>query len=412
MLKKKMLSGDPEFLLSATKTKAFRLCRPHLNASLYRIDAHGSVFVKLRWELLVQLGTKRQLAQFDKMRLRYINDLLERHCTPLLECDTTIIGSRSPKSNVDINMTCPTHMEEVLHKIFQEQEQRFPGISMEELFDVNIYGSVFHYLDDRCDVRRMTMACYPRYEIGYRQRMWSFLRIVEMCERELTKSERTAIVTEWPVGYQQLYADTRALYQQHKRHKHSDYIRAISKYMKELARPDPDPRKIAEAFSRSKVIEHDTYRSIGAVLHIVEQRSNLHPSALYDSCYDNIGFIFQVFLKPSLCGAGNSLTNKLIKSAKYIERVFDAVCRINGKKNSVASKFVELNAVSAEINRMRKALARIDEMRPLIVNMTEIIVGTGDILPSADTVRVLRALTMLILTELKKDTTLNQPAKT
>lgn len=403
-----MLTPDPEFLLAKSKAKSFSRCQPFLAATIYRKEHDGSIYVKLRWELLVQFGTKWQLAHFDKLRVAYINDLLERHCTPLLQCHTTIIGSRSPKSNVDINMICPKHMEEVLHAIYQEHEQRFPGISMEELFDANIYGSVFHYLDDRCDTREMTIACYPRYEMGYRQRMWSFLRIVEMCECHLSKEQCTAMISEWPKAYQKLYGATKTLYQQQKRRKPSQYIRAITAYMKELALPKPNPHAIAEAFSRSKVVEHDTYRSIGAVLHIVEHRKDLHPSALYDSCYDNLGFIFQIFLKRPLCGTG-SLTNQLIKSAKYIGRVFDAVRNINDKKDSgVTDRFIELNQVASEINRMRKALVRVEEMRPLVTTMKQIIVGTHDV---TNNISVLRALTMMIFKELKKDTTLTrQPA--
>jgi hypothetical protein len=297
-------------------------------------------------------------------------------------------------------------MEEVLHGIFQEHEQHFPGISLEELFDTNIYGSVFHFLDDRCDAREMTLECYPRYEMGYRQRMWSFLRIVEMCEQELPRKARLDLVSHLPTEYQKLYAETLILLKQHLRRKSTDYARAISQYMKELGQANPDPHKIAEAFSRSKVVEHDTYRSIGAVLHIVEHRTDLHPSALYDSCYDNLGFVFQQFLKRSLCGSG-VLIDKLIKSAKYIERIFDAVYRINNKNqksNVVSSRFTELNEVAAKLNVMRKALVGVDDMRPAAETMVAIIVGqdVGD-LRNDDTVCILRKLTLLILSELKKD---------
>jgi hypothetical protein len=413
------LDQDPEFLLSRRKKRAFDHCRQHLDDTLYIIEEDGSIYVKLRWELLVQFGTKKQLARFDKLRVVYVNYLLEKHCTPLLQCHTQVVGSRSAKSNVDINMICPKHMEEVLHGIYQEHDKHFPSISLEELFDTNIYGSVFHFLDDRCDAREMTLECYPRYEMGYRQRMWSFLRIVELCERELPKKERVSLVSQLPTEYQNLYTNTKVVFLQQRRRKSDEYVRAISKYMKELARSSPDPHKIAEAFSRSKVVEHDTYRSIGAVLHIVEHRTDLHPSALYDSCYDNLGFVFQQFLKRSLCGKG-VLINKLIKSAKYIERIYDAVYRINskkdsGKKNPVSPKFAELNRVAAELNRMRKALVAVDDMRPVVGKMLEVIIGKDDALKLQEkknddsaVTNVLIALTLLILAELKKDRVLLQ----
>ena len=390
-------SEDPEFPLAKSKSKAFEQCKEHLNSSLYRQDANGNIIVKLRWELLVQFGTKTQLAKIDKMRFIYVNDLLERHCLPLLDCDTQIIGSRSPKSDMDINMTCPKHMEEVLHGIFEEHESRYPGISLEELFDVNIYGSVFHYLDERCDARRMTLACYPRYEMGYRQRMWSFLRIVEMCETYLRGGVKD-LIAEWPIHYADLYKDTKVLYMQQKRRKPEGYIRAISSYMKELGQPTPDPHKIAEAFSKSKVLEHDTYRSIGAVLHIVEHKKNMNASSMYDSCYDNLGFVFQALLKESLCGKGVFI-NKVIKCAKYFERIYDAVCHINAK---TSDQFHELNIIAAEINKKRKALVSGEEMRTPVEALLRLIGCDG----KSDETDVLRAYASLLFSVLKPDRTL------
>ena len=395
-----MQSQDPEFPLARSKARAFRLCMENLDGALYRQDKDGAFFIKLRWELLVQFGTKSQLSTFDKMRISYLDDLLERHCSPLLDCHTRIIGSRSPKSDMDINMTCPKHMEEVLHGIFKEHHARFPGISLEDLFDVNIYGSVFHYLDDRCDTRQMTLACYPRYEMGYRQRMWSFLRIIEMCETHLTPEQRREMCEMWPAPYSRLYADTKVLYGQQKRRNPDGYVRAISTYMKALAQPTPDPHGIAEAFGKSKVLEHDTYRSIGAVLHIVEHRTNLRPSAMYDSCYDNLGFVFQALLKPSLCGKG-VLMNRVIKCAKYIERVIDAVRHINAPRK-ISGPFRKLDAIAAEINAKRKALVPIEQIRPLVENIMALLGVTTE-----EETDVLRAFVTMLLSVLKKDSVLH-----
>lgn len=382
-----------EFIIKKTKIKDFETCRAALDSKLYRVDDSGIIHVKLRWELLVLFGTRAQLTSYDKFRVEFVDGLLKEHCSPLLDCATEIIGSRSPKSNIDINMTCVDHMEQVLNGILMAHEKAFPGASMEEVFDVNIYGSVFHYLDSRCSIAGAT-TCYPRYEIGYKQRMWSFLRIVEYCEK-LSKVERDTLMKSWPQPYKVLYARTKGLNNRIKRRREKSYITAITKYLRELKKQHPDPHRIAEKFSMSKVFENDTYRSVGAVLHIVEDKKNMLASSLYDSAYDNMGFIFQVMLKKSLCGQG-SIFVKHIKIAKYITRVYDAVSQINA--GNVSSTFKRLNDHAEKVNAMRKALTPLKDMKADVVAMLEAMNVS-----EADAITTLASFCKLVFAEVKKD---------
>lgn len=98
-----------EFELRASKRKLFDNCG--LEKGMYRIDPKTKrIFILLRWDLLVLFGTNAQLVTWDKYRVRYVKNLLEKHCTPLLDCKTRVIGSQSPKSDIDINMDMPqTH---------------------------------------------------------------------------------------------------------------------------------------------------------------------------------------------------------------------------------------------------------------------------------------------------------------
>ena len=405
-----------EFPVSKSKLGAFRQCvvDNHLDTKLFRVHKpSGNVFVKLRWELLVQFGTKTQLRQFDKMRTKYVNDLLHRHCMPFIDCQTKIIGSRSPKSNVDINMTCPKHMEQVLHGIFDEHQKNFPGVSLEELFDTNIYGSVFHFLDERCDadqLQDMTQTCYPRYEPGVRQRMWSFTRIVEMCESYLDRRERKLLLESWPSPYQRLYRVAKSKLMPRVKKATASlsdaegaYIKAIDTYLTELGKPKPDPHRLSEAFSRSKILEHDTYRSIGAVLHIVEKPRFIRSSSLYDSVYDNLGGVCQCLLKRTLCGT-HALDARLIKSAKYVERIHDAVLRIRGSRDAVESDFNELADLSAEINVKRKALVPVEQIRPLLIRARALL----SIPDNSTPFQALVAISNVVFLTLKRDAALQR----
>jgi hypothetical protein len=386
-----------EFLVAGSKVNEFKRCLGHIDPKLVRFHPErGTYTLKLRWELLVQFGSREQLKRIDAQRVAYIHGLIDKHCKPLIDCHTTIVGSRSPKSNIDINMTCPQHMEEVLHAIFREHKNTFPDASMEEMFDTNIYGSVFQYLDDRrCKdiISASIQKCYPRFDVGYRQHMWGFLRIVEMCEDYMSKGVRHALVSSWSPKYQKLYADTLALRETLKRRRNTDYVKAVSMYLKELAKKHPDPHRISERFSASKTLEHDTYRSIGAVLHIVDHRKDLPVSSMYDSCYDNLGFVYQALLKTGLCGPG-AIVYRVIKSAKYIERVVDAIQVIF--KNAPATlslQIKQLEGIAVEINRMRKALAPMKDMLPLVHRLYAVL----GIHSQPSTPQVLRAITECLL---------------
>jgi hypothetical protein len=346
---------DLEFELRPSKQKLFEKCG--LTKKLYRVDRETKqVFLLLRWDLLVNFGTKAQLVAWDKFRVKYINTLIERHCTPLLNCKTQIIGSKSPKSDIDMNMTCPQHIEDVLVAIKEDHHSKYKR-SMEEMFDFNVYASVFHYLKDRCNVDRVA-SCYPRYELGMRQRMWSFLRIVQFVTT-LTPAQRRALLAGWPEVHRKLYIDTKKMYERLKLRKLPTYGRAIRKFFDELNKLPEDPRAIAEAFSASKYLEHETYRSVGAVLHIVERHASMPKSGYYDSIYDNLGFIFEIMLAPSLCVEDPSVfKTKVVKTAKYIERIIDAL----GHVQTVSPDLSEINAIASNINKDRKALVPVQEM--------------------------------------------------
>ncbi len=344
---------DLEFELRASKRKLFNRCG--LAKEMYRVEGKR-VFLLLRWDLLVMFGTNTQLVAWDKYRVKYVQDLLEKHCTPLLECKTRVIGSQSPKSDIDINMTCPKHIEDVLVAIKSDHDSRFKR-SMEDMFDFNVYASVFRYLKDKCEIDRVA-ACYPRFKLGMRQRMWSFLRIVEYTNALVPSPLRKMVTARWPEVYRKLYTETKHLYDNLRRRKLPSYGRAIRQFFNELNRKPQDPQRIAEAFSFSKFLERETYRSVGAVLHIVERHDSMPKSAYYDSIYDNLGFVFEIMLAPALCVQEDLFYAKVVKTAKYIERILDALKRVQ----TLDAKLLEVEGIAQKINQDRKALVKMEHI--------------------------------------------------
>ena len=72
-------------------------------------------------------------------------------------------------------------------------------------------------------------------------------------------------------------------------------------------------------YSICKLFEKDSYRTSGAVLHIV-YKNKLSKLLYYDSVYDNLGFIFNIVKNVKKCDI-----NTMLKVAKYLERIIDAV---------------------------------------------------------------------------------------
>jgi hypothetical protein len=354
-----------EFRLTKSKRDAFDALRDTFKHRQSKRD--GDVFVKLSWDALVALGSHAQLLRFDALRNKYVTSLLDKHCRALGDgeddgaCTTDVIGSTSPSSDIDINMTSPAHFEDVYTKILREHRARFPHDSLEDMFDVNIYGSVFHFLDARCqedgDARRRVEACYPMYEPSYRQRMWSFLRIVESTQG-LRRGQAAEVVRGLPAPYQRLYERTRKVLLGPLRKRYGSstdaYAHTVQAYLDELKKPHPVD--IPEKFALAKYLERDTYRSIGAVLHIVEHKPTIVKANLYDSVYDNLGFIYQLAFKDA---ASIDVTPKIGKICKYIARVCDAVQRIQGRGQKTPL-VAELQALAKELDAKRKALAPIE----------------------------------------------------
>lgn len=318
------------FPLSSKKLSEFEFCKHNIQHLTKVID--NTIYIRLQWHLVTFFADSRQLKALDAFRKHYVQGLIRHHCQQAKQCFASYVGSNTSKSDIDINLSCPT-VEDVIHNILRDHLQRFED-GLDTMFDSNLYGSVFHYLTKTCNIdsiHRMK-SCYPRHKSTYKQRVWSFLRFVQALQKESTLSQ-SLILRSMPLPYQKLAKDSRKLMRSMQRKRgqvwYSKYLRL---YMNITRRADHDPELVAERFSRCKYFENDAYYTVGAVLHIVEGATDLDKNTLYDSIYDNLGFAVEVILKHGICHS--MLTSvKVMKACKYIARICDAYHKMTGKKN-------------------------------------------------------------------------------
>lgn len=350
-----------EFKLTRGKEALFRQCQAGIPDSAFR-TANGAIYVQMNWERLILFGSDAQIRRFDRFRQAYIQQLLKAHTLPEYECDTRIIGSKSPKSDVDINLYCETNLDAVYRAIHDDHARRYPGQSLSDLFDTNIYSTIYHYINPTCDTtHEILLACYPRRVSNVEQRRWSFVRIAESLGH-LAPGQRQRVLDAFPPAYRALYNQSqRQLARARRAYKHHDYGYHVARYhdlLKQTA-PKAAPHDIADAFSVASWGEIDSYRSVGAILHIVEKLPSLPHSLLYDSIYDNIGFIYAILCVKTLCFKQQTLVH-FVKVCKYINRITDAIRRMV-EPDAV---LIAIDQLSETINRKRKEMAAIADLEP------------------------------------------------
>jgi hypothetical protein len=165
--------------------------------------------------------------------------------------------------------------------------------------------------------------------------------------------------------------------------------------------PKATPEAIANAFSIASFIEIESYRSVGAYLHIVEKLSNLPKTVLYDSIYDNLGFIYQILLGDHLCLDEQTIV-LFVKSCKYIERITSAMLYI---VNKPSKPLLRIHEQSNQINLKRKQMVSISLLEKEIESLF-----TKFNIHTLSKVDFLMALTHFIIETLPKDPLLKNHA--
>ena len=115
---------------------------------------NNKIYLPLEWKLLLEYGSKSQKVKWDKFRRKYILSLIKKFCNEEDICYFDFIGSKSIYSDIDINIKS-LNFPDIMKKI-ENEHYKFFDTSFEDMFDINIYGSipddkVFQYLKQLVD---------------------------------------------------------------------------------------------------------------------------------------------------------------------------------------------------------------------------------------------------------------------
>jgi hypothetical protein len=322
------------------------------------VYGYKNLLIHLTWENLFYLGTDEQRRMFNSFRLEYVK-LLKKHLNCVdSNCDLIEIGTStniSYVSDIDMNISLnfkTTSLDKVLDRITyiltETHKYHFKHFndSMDIMFDINIYASEFK-------INKKIIS-------NQDQHIWAFIRIIELCEKNTsyTKIARKFIKKIIPDLYDKTLEKYNDILQ-----KKTNYINSLTIYYKNSVNDPNNIEKLIEDFSQSKFYEKETYRSVGAYLHIVGGKTDLDISLYYDSILDNYGFLIDNLLHNTECSKID-LTVKLLRVAKYFDRICQAM-QFAKKNNEKIDKFKNICLI---LNNLRKQLMNNPEVVKEIKN--------------------------------------------
>jgi len=318
-------------------------------------------YILATWENIFYLGSHDQRVHFNELRKKYMNALLSHvetyGCKSDAVCKLDIVGSVnvngkarivdiSPASDLDINITYTLDRgmsaNIIKHSLkapvnFHSQYFMLP---LSKLFDVNFYGSAWK--PNQRDDQMM--------ESNHEQHVWAALRLCDVLRKSkminLAKKrfEDTNLINILKDGFRKSKA-----FEQHSQNEMA-YSRILAKFFR-----THDIDKQMKYFSQAKAYEHESYRSLGAFLHIVEKRRDMHLSFYVDSVLDNLGFLIENIWMSTPCSQIR-YEYKIMRAAKYLERVCDGLELLLSDKHKIPVVIKRVKSISNEINMLRKAM--------------------------------------------------------
>ncbi len=313
----------------------------------------GGGAIPLTWNALRHVGSGAQKERLNRLRIAYISALVEtvrRHCRPELGgCEINPVGTdyrrATSASDADLNFVFNTEasipwtktIEDLYGALRAFHGEHFPDTSMADLFDVNVYASNFVSPVQITCTGADDMTCLRS---SCPQRSWACLRLAEVLHPRAADPQRSAFATWFVEAAGTDFADKvlapaldklAVLRASSSSRSSLTYATRVGRALSAArdARDDnsaDSAADAAESFSESKLYERDTYRSVGAFLHVVGGYRCMHPSMYIDSALDNLGFLVDNLLEDKVLGCIEvSLEHRLLRVAKYLERTCDAL---------------------------------------------------------------------------------------
>lgn len=332
----------------------------------------SSKYIEFTWSNLRIYGTEEQKTAANTLRNNYkklIESFLQQQCRESI-CKVSFVGTTDVTFasdidiNLDINLTKDTTSNAIgsfidildTAKVFHH---RLFKLDMAEMFDINIYATSFTLKSVLTCENEDKEVCTFKFASNPRQRTWSFMRAYDVLQSVKPDSQTLTNIKPMRI-YQE--AETLRKSIEKPGQEQVDYLKNY--YEKKhalLSNPVPNEtllNEILENFSMSKYFEHETYRSIGAYLHVVEKAENLHYSLYIDAMLDNFGFLLDNLFSEDGC---LNIEHRLLRVAKYLERMSDAIISYYNQVETRPEEFKaerkfynNIKAKSNAINNLRK----------------------------------------------------------
>jgi len=347
-------------------------------------------YIKLTWENLNGLGTDEQKIAINAFRLNYVKDL-KKHIegtnqTKIICCVNTAscpidsscklegVGTTeniSAASDIDMNFYftfTPTNIDEIINNIrslydkintFHYNKFTTP---YEDLFDMHFYATNLYSKEcnnSKCKINNCskdTCVINNNYDTN-KQRRWAFYRAAEIIQNNTLENLINLYNETHP--FRKLYNDTLKVIKEQEQSKRTNntlqnsmskkYVNSVAESYKNL-----NLKIDINSFSRAKIYERETYRSVGAFLHIVAKKTDLKYNLYIDSMLDNYGFILEnLYHEPSCFKLDIQI--KLLRVAKYLERMCDAIILyFTDIYNLNSNSFKLVKPLYDEVNELRK----------------------------------------------------------
>ena len=382
-------TSEPELPRSNDLGRSRILFVPMANACV----GTGGEAIPLTWNALRHVGSDAQKERLNRLRIAYVSSLvdavrLQCQTRDELGCRIDAVGtdyrSATSASDADLNFKFdPAKTDGIQGIRWTDAIQRlygalrafhgarFPDTSMADLFDVNVYASDF--------VSPVHVTCTGAGDgtclrSSCSQRSWACLRLAEVLRPRADAAgadpRRSAFAAWFESAAGADFAtgvlapavaklqDVRRIEEESPRDSLTYATMVGRAFSAARDRPD-DAEDAAESFSRSKLYERDTYRSVGAFLHVVGGYRSMHPSLYVDSALDNLGFLLENLLEDKVLGCIEvPLEHRLLRVAKYLGRTCDALILSLGDDTGTAEAVGHLRDVQAvckSLNEARKS---------------------------------------------------------
>ena len=321
-------------------------------------------------------------------------------------CNYKVIGTPaiSVESDMDFDITVKTNdidIGQILTRISNKHHEYF-ALELNELFDTNLYGSVFLF--------DPTKHNNPSPSFIEKQNRWSWIRTVEIftdpkyVSESLLQYFKKHLLSSHQILFDKTLEELKTLNNDNQsfnlssnaleslpefltfekdttnissisrnksspelfkrntkiipierskslycsRNKIESYTSCLSSYFENINNGKLDD--ISEHFSLAKYYENETYRSLGAVLHIVNKLTDINKNFFVHSVYDQFGFVVECILETKI--KENMLIDVIPKASKYISRICDAVEKI-GIQDKIIN-YYEIKNTSEELNNVRR----------------------------------------------------------